>query len=74
MNKGLLTLFGFLLFLFGFLSLVLSMIGIQMAFLVWIDLPGPLFGFLIRLGMIIAGVMIVALAQTDWKREKQESR
>ena len=74
MNKGVLTLFGFLLFLFGFLSLVLSMIGIQMAFLVWIDLPGPLFGFLIRLGMIIAGVMIVALAQTDWKREKQESR
>ncbi|MBK6620606.1 MAG: hypothetical protein IPH04_17745 [Saprospirales bacterium] len=73
MNKGLFTLLGFLLFILGFLSLVLSMIGIQLAFLLWIDLPGPLFGFLIRLGMIIGGVIIVAVAQTDWKRERSES-
>jgi len=73
MNKSLITLLGFLLFTLGFVSLVLSMIGIQLAFMAWLDAPGPLFGFLTRIGMIIAGVIVVAVAQTDWKRERSES-
>jgi len=74
MQKGILTLIGFLLFLFGFLSIVLSMIGVQLAWLSWLDLPGPLFGFVSRLVMIIAGVILVVVAQTDWKKERAESR
>ncbi|MBK7410769.1 MAG: hypothetical protein IPL49_15735 [Saprospirales bacterium] len=74
MQKSILTLIGFLLFVFGFLSIVLSMIGVQLAWLAWLDIPGPLFGFLSRLGMILAGIIMVLLVQTDWKRERAESR
>ena len=74
MQKSILTLIGFLLFVFGFLSIVLSMIGVQLAWLAWLDIPGPLFGFLCRIGMILAGIILVILIQTDWKREREESR
>lgn len=73
MNKGIITFIGFLLFLFGFVSLVLSMIGIQLAFLTWIDIPGRLFGFVFRLLMIIGGIVLVAAFQIDWEAEKVES-
>lgn len=74
MNKTLLTVAGFLLFTFGFLSLVLSMIGVQLAFLAWLDKLGALFAFVTRIIMVLAGVLLVALAQTDWARERSESR
>lgn len=74
MNKTLLTVTGFLLFTFGFLSLVLSMIGVQLALLAWLDKIGALFAFITRILMILAGVILVALAQTDWARERSESR
>lgn len=73
MNKGLFTLIGFILFIIGFVSLVLSMIGLQLAFLTWLDAPGRLFGFVARLVMIIGGIVLVALAQIDWERERAES-
>lgn len=59
---------GFALFLFGFLALVLSVVGVKLAFLAWIDYPGALFGFLVRLFMIVAGIVIVYLTLTDWRR------
>ncbi len=68
--KGLFTLLGFLLAGAGFLAIVLSMIGLKLSFLVWIDRPGPLIGFIIRLVMILAGVIIIYLAQTDFSGEK----
>ena len=73
MNKAIFTLVGFLLFLYGFLSLVLSMIGVQLTFLTWLDGAGRLYGFIFRLLMVLGGIIIVALVQTDWKREKLES-
>jgi hypothetical protein len=73
MRKSILTLIGFFLFVFGFLSLVLSMVGVQLVFLTWLDTLGRLLGFLARVIMILAGISIVALAQIDWKKEKMES-
>lgn len=73
MQKTIFTLLGFILFLFGFLSLVLSLVGVQFAFLAWLDKPSPLFGFIARIVMILAGVIMVSLAQTDWERERRES-
>ena len=73
MKKNILTITGFLLFVLGFVSLVLSMIGVQLAILAWLDQLGALFGFLFRLGMILGGVIIVVLGQTDWERERRES-
>jgi hypothetical protein len=73
MNKALFTTIGFLLFILGFVSIVLSMIGVQLSFLTWLDEPGRLFGFVARLGMILLGIVLVALSQTNWERERQES-
>lgn len=68
-NKGILTLIGFILVTLGFLALVLSIVGVKIAFLLWIDQPGPLFGFLFRLLMIIGGFTLVYLAQSNYKGE-----
>ena len=70
-NKGLITLVGFVLAGLGFLALVLSLVGVQFSFLTWIDAPGRLFGFLMRLIMIIIGIIMVYLAQTDFEGKDQ---
>jgi len=69
-NKGWWTLLGFLLLAVGFLALVLSLVGIQFAFLAWMDAIGPLFGFVMRILMILGGVVIIYMAQSDFRGEK----
>ena len=63
---------GFLLFIFGFTTLVLSLVGVKISFLAWIDYPGALFGFLIKIFMIVAGIVVVYLTTTDWRSEEQD--
>ena len=63
MNKGLLSLVGFLLFIFGFISLILMIAGLKLTFLSFIDVPGPLFGFLVRICMIFVGIIIVYMVR-----------
>jgi len=63
------TIIGIVLALLGFFALVLSLVGIKLSFLVFIDGNGPLLGFVIRLLMIVFGLVIVTLAQTDWTKE-----
>ncbi len=72
MNKVTFTSIGFALFILGMLSIVLSLIGVKFSFLAFIDKPGALFGFLIRLLMVFGGVIIIALAQTNWSQEGEE--
>jgi hypothetical protein len=69
MNKSIITLIGFLLFLLGSLALVLSLVGIQLTMLTWIDAPGKLFGFIVRLLMIIVGITMVAVVRSDFEGE-----
>ncbi len=69
-NKGILTLVGFLLAGIGFMALILSLVGLQLAFLTWIDAPGRLFGFLMRLLMILAGIVIIYFAQTGLRNDE----
>ena len=69
-NKGILSIVGFLLLALGFLSIVLSLVGVQFAFLTWVDAPGPLFGFVIKLAMAIAGILILYLAQSNFKGDQ----
>ena len=70
MSRAIYTFIGFLLFLFGFMALALSLVGVQLSFLTWIDAPGKLFGFVIRLLMILSGIVIVVLTRTDWREEE----
>lgn len=71
-NRGWITLVGFLLAGTGFLALILSLVGLNLAFLTWIDAPGPLFGFVIRLVMIIVGVVMIYMASTSLEGEEIE--
>ncbi len=64
-NKGIATLFGFILAGLGFLSIILSMIGLKFSFLMWLDAPGSLFGFVAKIAMILVGFVIIYLTTTN---------
>jgi len=49
------------------MALVLSVVGAKLSFLVWIDYAGAFWGFVIRLLMILVGIIIIYLAQTDFE-------
>ena len=69
-NRGIIVLIGFLLAGTGFLALVLSLVGVQLAFLTWIDAFGGLIGFLIRVLMIMFGAIIIYVSRTNLEGEK----
>ncbi len=72
-NKGYWLLLGFLLIVFGFTAIVLQLNGISWWFLRFLELGGRLFSFLAKILMVLAGVLIVVFAHTDWDRERRES-
>ncbi|MDX1408149.1 MAG: hypothetical protein R3330_08450 [Saprospiraceae bacterium] len=59
---------GFLLFLFGFLALILTLVGLQLTFLTFIDEPGKTFGFAVRLLMIFGGVTMMYLSRSKFEK------
>lgn len=71
--KGLWQLFGFLLIIFGFTGMVLQMVGTQWVFMQFLEIPGRLFAFAAKVIMVMAGVVITVLMNTDWDRERRES-
>ena len=71
--KGIYSLIGFILFILGFVALSLSLVGIRLSFLSFLDRISPLFGFVVKLLMIVGGIVMVILARTDWEKENQET-
>ena len=69
-RKGILSLIGFILFILGFSALALQLLGVQFAFLTWIDAAGRLLGFLIRLAMIIGGIILLYFDQSNWRDQE----
>ena len=72
-NKSLWTLFGLLLIIVGFTAIILQLIGTQWVFLSFLEIPGRLFAFVVKIVMVVAGFIIIVLARTDWERERRES-
>ncbi|MFK8104042.1 MAG: hypothetical protein AB8G15_16025 [Saprospiraceae bacterium] len=70
MNKTIAMSIGFILFIVGMLAVVLSLVGVQLSFLVWLDSISTLFGFVAKLLMVVGGIVIIVLAQTDWSQEQ----
>lgn len=70
--KTFFTAFGIITCLLGFFALVLSLVGVKLSYLLFIDKMGPLTGFVIRMTMIVIGMVIVVLAQTNWKAEIEQ--
>ncbi len=72
-RKGLWLLVGFLLVILGFSAIILQLVGINWAFLAFLEWGGLLLAFVLKIVMILAGVVVVVLANTDWDREMRES-
>lgn len=68
MNKGVFTLIGYLLFLIGMLSLILSLIGLKLSFLSWIDAK-PIMGLAIKLALVMFGLIFMYLAKIRSEEE-----
>ncbi|MCR9102831.1 MAG: hypothetical protein NXI25_22960 [bacterium] len=69
-NKAIYTLVGFIIAGLGFSSIILSLVGAKLSFLVWIDEFGALPGFVFKLLMIISGIVMIYLARTDFSGEE----
>ena len=72
-NKGKFLLLGYSLLVLGITAIVLQMVGVSWAFLRFLEWGGRLFAFVAKLLMVVAGVVIIVLANTDWERERRES-
>jgi len=72
-NKGLWRLLGFLLMTFGLTAIVMQVVGTQWAFLAFLEIPGRLFAFVVKILMVMAGVLITFFAHTDWEAERKDS-
>ena len=71
MQKSILSLVGFILFLLGFLAICLNLIGGQFTFMKWMkDSLGAQTSMIIQFLMIVFGLILVILAQTNFGREK----
>ncbi len=72
-NKGRWIVFGLLLVIVGLTAMILQLVGAQWAFLQFLELPGRLFAFVAKVIMVMAGFIIIALANTNWDRDRRES-
>lgn len=72
-NKGLWLLLGFSLVILGLSAIFLQVVGVRWAFLSLLDQPGRLFAVVAKVIMVMAGFAIIALANTDWERDRRES-
>ena len=63
MNRGITTLIGPLLLALGLLSIILSMVGVQFAFLMWMNSLGGGVAFVLKLIMIVLGIVLMYLGQ-----------
>lgn len=68
--RGWWTALGFLVAGTGFLALILSLVGVRLSFLGWLEGAGPLAAFLGKILMILGGIVAAYVAQTDWNREE----
>jgi len=70
--KGWFSVIGFLLIMFGIMSIVLSMVGLEFSFMIFLDVFGSLTAFIIKVFMVLSGIVIITLARTDWERERMD--
>jgi hypothetical protein len=72
-NKGYWLLLGYALFTLGLTALTMQMVGVQWAFLAFLEWGGRLLAFVAKIVMVLAGVLLITIANTDWERERRES-
>ena len=65
-----LTVIGFILFFLGLVSILLNLVGVDIFFLSWLYNYSVVLSFAVRLFMILGGVILIYVGQTDWSREE----
>lgn len=65
---------GFLCFFTGFLSILLSVLGIQFSLLVWMDQLGNGTAFLMRLGIMVFGIILLVISTGNFAGEDRISQ
>jgi hypothetical protein len=72
MNKNLLTGVGFFLFMLGAVSILISMVGLQISFLKWIDDIDRGLGLLVKLLLLVGGALLAFFSKIDLSKEDDE--
>ena len=73
MKKNIFTIVGFLMLIFGMSALCLSLVGVKLSFLLWLDYGGALLGFVLRLLMIFGGIAMAWLSLHNWEADAEEN-
>ncbi|MBL7831989.1 MAG: hypothetical protein JNK41_13260 [Saprospiraceae bacterium] len=70
MKNGL-SILGFVMFITGFIGLTLTLVGVRLKLLSYIDIHTPMLGFLLKLSLIVLGLVVFIISRTNWERENQ---
>lgn len=72
MKRALWTIFGFIILALGVISIVLhNLVYRDLIIMHWMNQFGELISFIIKLSMIILGILIMLLNNTNWQEEEE---
>ena len=63
-NRSIFSLIGILLFLTGFVAIILSLVGLNLSLLSWLEDLGKGVAFLVKIIMVLFGIIILYLSKT----------
>ena len=66
-KKDLYTLIGFLMFVIGLTSIIFNIVGVEWVILKWLSHFNAMFGFLLKLLMVVGGLVIIYLNKVNWR-------
>lgn len=69
MNKGYLTLLGFICFALGFLSIIFMIIGLQFSMLAWLQSFGTVGAIVGKLILLFGGLIIMYISKMDTSQD-----
>ena len=69
MNKGHLTLLGFILFLVGALSLILGLVGLNLSIFSFLSKFSPIIGLMVKLGFLVIGLLVMYVSKTGFQED-----
>jgi hypothetical protein len=72
MNKNILTAIGFTLFMTGAVAILISLVGLQLAPIVWMDNLGRGVGLFLKAAMLFTGGVIAFFSKIDLSKTDDE--
>lgn len=69
-NATTITVIGFLLLFVGIMTFFLNVVGVDFILLEWLYLWNVAVSFAVRILMIVVGLVMIYVGQTDWDREE----